>query len=194
MDVFNLALALGSSVTAGLNLYLTVFALGLMQRFELLLLPADLQVLSHDWVLATAGILLLVEFVADKIPYVDNTWDAIHSFVRIPAGAVLAASAVGDVSPAVMWTAALLGGAVSFTSHGAKSSARLAVNSTPEPFSNWFLSLAEDLFSFVLLWLVGAYPYLAIALAVLMLALGATVLYLFFQFFKRIFGGVRQSA
>ncbi len=194
MDVFNLALALGSSVTAGLNLYLTVFALGLMQRFELLLLPADLQVLSHDWVLATAGILLLVEFVADKIPYVDNTWDAIHSFVRIPAGAVLAASAVGDVSPAVMWTAALLGGAVSFTSHGAKSSARLAVNSTPEPFSNWFLSLAEDLFSFVLLWLVGAYPYLAIALAVLMLVLGATVLYLFFQFFKRIFGGVRQSA
>ncbi len=194
MDVFNLALALGSSVTAGLNLYLTVFALGLMQRFELLQLPADLQVLSHDWVLATAGILLLVEFVADKIPYVDNTWDAIHSFVRIPAGAVLAASAVGDVSPAVMWTAALLGGAVSFTSHGAKSSARLAVNSTPEPFSNWFLSLAEDLFSFVLLWLVGAYPYLAIALAVLMLALGATVLYLFFQFFKRIFGGVRQSA
>ncbi len=194
MDVFNLALALGSSVTAGLNLYLTVFALGLMQRFELLQLPADLQVLSHDWVLATAGILLLVEFVADKIPYVDNTWDAIHSFVRIPAGAVLAASAVGDVSPAVMWTAALLGGAVSFTSHGAKSSARLAVNSTPEPFSNWFLSLAEDLFSLVLLWLVGAYPYLAIALAVLMLALGATVLYLFFQFFKRIFGGVRQSA
>ncbi len=194
MDVFNLALALGSSVTAGLNLYLTVFALGLMQRFELLLLPADLQVLSHDWVLATAGILLLVEFVADKIPYVDNTWDAIHSFVRIPAGAVLAASAVGDVSPAVMWTAALLGGAVSFTSHGAKSSARLAVNSTPEPFSNWFLSLAEDFFSFALLWLVGTYPYLAIALALLMVTLGAAVLYLFFQFFKRIFGGVRQSA
>ncbi len=162
-----------------------------MQRFEVLQLPPSLEGLAHDWVLATAGALFLIEFVADKIPYVDNTWDAIHSFIRIPAGAVLAAASLGEVSPPLFWTAALVGGMVSFTSHGAKSSARLAVNSTPEPFSNWFLSLVEDGLSLLLLWLIGSHPYWAIGLALLLLVMAGSVLYLFFQFFKRIFQRAR---
>ncbi len=174
-------------MTAGLNLYITVLILGLMNRYELLSLPANLDVLSSWWVLGTAGFLLAVEFLADKIPYVDNTWDAIHSFIRVPAGAVLAASALGEVPPSTYWVAALLGGAVTFTAHGAKATTRLAVNSTPEPFSNWFLSFAEDAISLGLLWLVASYPYLALGASILLLLLFAMIIYFFYRFFKMIF-------
>lgn len=183
----NLALALGSSLTAGLNLYITVLALGLMHRFEILALPAGLEPLSHTWVLAVAGVLLAVEFLADKVPYIDNTWDAIHTFIRIPAGAVLAASALGDVPSHVLWTAALAGGFVTFTAHGAKATTRLAVNSTPEPFSNWFLSFLEDGLSLAVLWLATSHPYLAVAVSIALLAAFAAVIYLFYRFFKMIF-------
>lgn len=174
-------------MTAGLNLYITALSLGLMQRFEVIQLPPGLQPLAHTWVLAAAGVLFLVEFAADKIPYVDNTWDAVHSFIRIPAGAVLAASALGDVPDHLFWTAALLGGAVSFTAHGAKASTRLAVNSTPEPFSNWFLSFAEDGLSLLVMWLVAEHPYLAVGLAAILIAVFALTIYLFYRFFRMIF-------
>jgi len=128
MDVSTIALALGSSLAAGLNLYLTVLALGLLQRFEVLSLPESMQALSHPWVLIAAGVLFLIEFVADKVPYIDNSWDAIHSFIRVPAGAILAASAFGDLPSHWIWLIALLGGFVSFSAHGAKASTRLAVN------------------------------------------------------------------
>ncbi|MEJ2079281.1 MAG: DUF4126 domain-containing protein [Acidobacteriota bacterium] len=187
MDVSQLALALGSSLAAGLNLYITILTLGLAQRFEVLHLPADLQILANTWVLVTAGLLLVVEFFADKIPYLDNTWDAIHTFIRVPAGALLAAGALGQLSQQWIWVAALLGGFVSFSSHGAKASTRLAVNASPEPFSNWILSFGEDAVSLGVLWLASSHPYLAIGVVVVAVGVCLTILFVFFRFLKLLF-------
>ncbi len=187
MDISQLALALGASLSAGLNLYLTVFSLGLMQRLEWISLPDSMAIVANPWVMGTAAVLFLIEFAADKIPYIDNSWDAVHTFIRVPAGALLAASAFGDVPQQWLWIAALLGGFVSFTSHGAKATARLAVNASPEPFSNWFLSFVEDALSLTLLWLVSSHPYIAVTLAVLLLTLFASIIYLFYQFFRRLY-------
>lgn len=193
MEIAHLALALGSSLTAGLNLYLTVLTLGLLQRYEVLMLPPEMQVLSHTWVLITAGALFVVEFFADKIPYVDTTWDFFHSFIRIPAGALLAAAAIGDVPQHLVWTAALVGGFVSFTAHGAKASTRVAVNSTPEPFTNWALSLSEDILSLGVLWLVTTYPTAALFVIILLILGMALVLALLYRFFRRLFRRQRVS-
>lgn len=193
MDISNLALALGSSLTAGLNLYLTVLTLGLMQRYDIISLPAQLQPLSNPWVLAAAAVLLVIEFVADKIPYVDNIWDSVHTFIRVPAGAFLAAGAIGSTRPEVTWIAALLGGFVTLTSHGAKASTRLAVNSTPEPFTNWFLSVTEDVVSLGLLWLVSSHPYVAFISALVLLAIFAAALYMFYRFLRYLFRRPRPA-
>jgi uncharacterized membrane protein len=187
MDISTLALALGASLTAGLNLYITVLTLGLMHRFELVSLPASLTPLAHDWVLVAAAVLLVVEFVTDKIPYVDNLWDVIQTFLRIPAGAVLAAGAVADVSPEFTWLAGLAGGFVTFSAHGAKATTRLALNSTPEPFTNWFMSFLEDGVSLGLLWLVASYPEIALVVALILLAGLLVLFYLFFRFLKYLF-------
>ena len=193
MDLTNLALAFGSSLTAGFRLYITVLTLGLLNRYEILDLPERLEVLSHPWVLGAASVLLIVEFFADKIPYIDNTWDAIHTFIRIPAGALLAAGAIGDVDEPLLWIAALAGGFVSFTAHGAKASTRLAVNATPEPFSNWFLSLLEDGLSLAVLYLVVTHPYIAIGLTLLLLFFCGFAIFLFYRFLKALFRS-RQAA
>jgi len=193
MDVSTIALALGSSLAAGLNLYLTVLALGLLQRFEVLSLPESMQALSHPWVLIAAGVLFLIEFVADKVPYIDNSWDAIHSFIRVPAGAILAASAFGDLPSHWIWLIALLGGFVSFSAHGAKASTRLAVNSTPEPFSNWFLSVGEDMLSLGVIWLATNHPYLAVGALLVLIAFFIGVLVVFFKFLKMLFRKVRPA-
>src|SRR6266404_6233479 len=141
--VETLGLALGAGFSSGLNLYATVATLGLLQRYGVLQLPLALQVLSHPWVLGIAIALYLVEFLADKIPYFDTIWDAVHTFIRPPAAALLAYAAAG--APAEWrWGAALLAGGVALTSHGTKASARAAVNTSPEPFSNWILSFGED--------------------------------------------------
>jgi hypothetical protein len=193
MDIGQLALALGASLTAGLNLYITILTLGLLNRYEVLSLPANMEILSHPWVLITAGVLFLVEFVADKIPYVDNTWDAIHGFIRIPAGAILAVAALSDLPPHLVWVAALVGGFVSFSAHGAKASTRLAVNATPEPFSNWILSFLEDIVSLGVLWLVTNYPYASLLVSLVLLAFFVGVIFLFYKFFKRLIFGWRTS-
>lgn len=183
----HLALALGSSLTAGLNLYITVLTLGLLGRLQFVSLPADMEVLTNGWVLLTAAVLFLIEALADKIPYIDNTWDMIHGFIRVPAGALLAVAAMSDLPSELVWIAALLGGFTALAAHGAKATTRLAVNSTPEPFTNWFLSLLEDGLSLTLLWLVFQYPAAAIILALLLLALFVFVIVIFFHFFKTIF-------
>ncbi len=193
MDLTNLALAFGSSLTAGFRLYVTVLTLGLLNRYEILDLPQRLEVLSHPWVLGAASVLLIIEFFADKIPYIDNTWDAIHSFIRVPAGALLAAGAVGDVDEPLLWVAGLIGGVISLTAHGAKASTRLAVNATPEPFSNWFLSLLEDGLSLAILYLVVTHPYIAIVLTLLLLFLCGFAIVLFYRFLKVLFRP-RQAA
>ncbi len=148
MDLSTLGFALGSAWLSGINLYATVLALGLLQRFHLAHLPGDLQYLAHNWVIGVSGTLYVIQFIADKIPVVDSVWDAIHTFIRIPAGAALAATAFAHFDPKVRIIAMLLGGGVALTSHGTKTATRLAANTSPEPFSNIALSLVGDAVAF----------------------------------------------
>src|SRR5437762_3498126 len=135
---------MGSAWLSGINLYATVVTLGLLQRFQVVHLPGDLNVLQQWWIIILAGVLYVVEFAADKIPIVDSIWDAVHTFIRVPAGAILAASAFTQFDPSIRWVALLAGGGVALSSHGAKAATRLAANASPEPFSNIALSLFED--------------------------------------------------
>jgi len=139
---------MGSAWLSGINLYAAVLTMGLLQRFNLAHLPGDLSGLSEWWVIILAGALYLVEFIADKIPAVDSAWDAIHTFIRIPAGAILAASAFAHFDSKVRLAALLIGGGVALSSHGMKAATRVAVNASPEPFSNIALSLTEDVVAF----------------------------------------------
>src|SRR6185436_2609673 len=139
-----LAIAMGTSWVSGINLYAGVATLGLLGRFASLKLPGDLDVLTNWWIIGTAGGLYLIEFIADKVPLVDSAWDAIHTFIRVPAGAVLAATAFGDFDRGVQVAAFLLGGGLALSAHGTKASARAAINLSPEPASNVVMSLTED--------------------------------------------------
>lgn len=135
---------MGSAWLSGINLYATVLTLGLLQRWDFAHLPGDLSVLSHTWVLITAASLFAVQFIADKIPAVDSVWDVVHTFIRVPAGAILAATAFAHFSPEIRLVALLIGGGIALTSHGTKTATRLAANTSPEPVSNVLLSLAGD--------------------------------------------------
>lgn len=139
-----LSLALGSAWTSGINLYATVSVLGLLQRFGGVKLPGGLDVLDNWWIIGIAGGLYIVEFFADKIPYLDSLWDVVHTFIRVPAGAVVAYAAVSDMDPAIVIPATLIGGGFAFASHGTKAAARVGANLSPEPISNSVLSLVED--------------------------------------------------
>jgi hypothetical protein len=180
-----LGLALGAGFSSGLNLYATVATLGLLQRFGVLQLPPHLQVLSHPWVLGIALALYLVEFFADKIPYLDTIWDVAHTFIRPPAAAFLAFAAAGGVAPQWRWAAALLAGGVALTSHGTKASARAAVNTSPEPFSNWILSFGEDLLAVWLTWMATAHPWATTIIVIALVALSIFLLYHLFRFARR---------
>ena len=177
-----LGLALGAGFSSGLNLYATVATLGLLQRLGVLRLPPGLQVLSHPWVLGIAIALYLLEFLADKIPYLDTLWDAIHTFIRPPAAALLAFAAAGGTTPEWRWGAALIAGGVALTSHGAKASTRAAVNSSPEPFSNWILSFGEDLLAVWLTWMATAHPLATTIIVAALVALSIFLLYRLFRF------------
>jgi hypothetical protein len=180
-----LGLALGAGFSSGLNLYATVATLGLLQRFGLLQLPPSLQILSHPWVLGIAIALYLTEFLADKIPYLDTIWDAIHTFIRPPAAAVLAFAAAGGAASEWRWAAALLAGGVALTAHGTKASARAAVNTSPEPFSNWFLSFGEDILAVWLTWMATAHPLATTIIVAALVALSVFLLYHLFRFARR---------
>jgi Domain of unknown function (DUF4126) len=135
---------LGFSFAAGVNLYATVAILGFASRFQWVDLPDQFRVFDNNWIIATAVILYVVEFVADKVPWVDSMWDALHTVVRPFGAALIAVASIGPVSPAVQVMVALAGAAVASSSHLAKAGTRVAANTSPEPFSNWVLSLAED--------------------------------------------------
>ncbi|MEE8114751.1 MAG: DUF4126 domain-containing protein [Nitrososphaerales archaeon] len=169
----SLSLAMGTAWTAGINLYATVAVLGLAGRFEMIQLPPELQILIHPLVIVVACVMYLIEFFADKVPYVDNAWDVVHTFIRIPGGAILAARAVGDVSPALELAAILAGGTVALAAHGTKASVRLAINASPEPVSNWVSSIGEDLAVLGGLWLMFNHPTLMLTLVILFIALAA---------------------
>ena len=141
MDLSTLGFAMGSAWLSGINLYMTVLTLGLLQRFHLASLPGDLGYLAHTWVLVVAGVLTAVQFVADKIPAVDSVWDVIHTFIRIPAGAIMAAAAFAHLDPACVMMALLVGGGIALSSHSAKTATKLAANASPEPVSNVVLGL-----------------------------------------------------
>jgi hypothetical protein len=180
-----LGLAFGAGFSSGLNLYATIATLGLLQRFGVVHLPEQLQVLAHPWVLGIAIGLYVLEFLADKIPFVDTVWDAIHTVIRPPAAALLAYGAAGAAPPEWRWGAALLAGGVALTSHGSKASVRAAANASPEPFSNWALSLGEDTLAVWLTWLATVHPMATIVVVVILIALAAFVLFHLFRFLRR---------
>jgi len=167
-----LSLALGSAWTSGINLYATVTVLGLLEKFGGTKLPGGLDVLDNWWIIGVAGGLYLIEFCADKIPYVDSVWDVVHTFIRVPAGAVVAYAATNQLEPSVYVSAALLGGGLAFASHGTKAAARIGANLSPEPVSNWTLSLIEDVIAFA-----------GVLIAVFAPAVIATILIIFILFF-----------
>ena len=186
MDLMQtLGLALGAGFSSGLNLYATIATLGLLQRFGVIHLPASLQVLSHPWVLGMAVTLYAIEFLADKIPYVDSVWDLVHTLIRPPAAALLAYGATVSAPPEWRWGAALLAGGVALTSHSTRASTRAAVNTSPEPFSNWVLSLGEDTLAVWLTWMATVHPAATIVVVVLLLVLAAFLLFYLFRFLRR---------
>ena len=162
-----LALAAALGWASGIRLYAAVFLVGAAGFMGWVTLPQGLQILQHPGVLGAAGFMCFVEFFADKIPLLDTVWDMVHTLIRIPAGAALAAGALGADGAAMTWIAALLGGGLAATSHAAKMTTRAAVNTSPEPFSNIAVSLLEDGFVVFMLWLSATHPLLfAIALVV----------------------------
>jgi len=149
MDWFStISLALGSAWTSGINLYATVTILGLLQKFGFAKLPGGLDALDSWWIIGIAAFLYAIEFFADKIPYLDSVWDVIHTFIRVPAGAVVAYAATNHLDPSITIIATLVGGSLALTSHGTKAAMRGIVNISPEPVSNWVLSITEDIVAF----------------------------------------------
>ena len=187
-----LSLALGTAWASGINLYATVAALGIAGQMDMINLPPDLQVLTHPAVIAVACIMYVIEFFADKVPYVDSGWDLLHTFIRIPAGAILAARSLGPMSPALELVALLAGGAVALAAHGTKATARLAINASPEPFSNWFASVAEDFTVLGSIWMIFNHPIVMLILVLVFLALVVWLLPKLFRLAKRGFQALRN--
>jgi hypothetical protein len=165
--------ALGSVIplafASGLNIYATVAVLGLCAHYNLVTLPAQFRAFDHPAVIGVALTMYLVEFVADKVPWFDSIWDAVHTVIRPLGGALVAVTVLGDASPALQTIAALLGGSVAMTTHLTKAGTRAAANTSPEPFSNWILSLAEDALAASLSYAALQHPRIALAIAVALL-------------------------
>ncbi|OMH30070.1 DUF4126 domain-containing protein [Motiliproteus sp. MSK22-1] len=157
------ALTMGVGWASGINLYATLLMLGFMANTGNIDLPPDLQVLANPMVISAAALMYAVEFFADKVPGVDSGWDALHTFIRIPAGAALAAGAVGDVSGSVELAAAIVGGGLAASSHAVKAGGRVMINTSPEPFTNWFASLGEDVAVIAGVWAALNHPYVFLA-------------------------------
>ena len=170
MDLLiSLGRTLGFSLTSGVNLYATVAVLGLAARFQWVTLPAQYQVFNSDWVIGGALVLYAIEFIADKIPWIDSLWDTVHTIIRPLGGAAVAIATVGEASTEYQTLIGIVGGAVAAGSHLTKASTRVAANTSPEPFSNWFLSFAEDAFVLGLGILALKYPVAALVVTALIL-------------------------
>ncbi|MCB1735962.1 MAG: DUF4126 domain-containing protein [Gammaproteobacteria bacterium] len=182
-----IALSMGVAWASGINLYAAVFMLGFLGSNGHLQLPPDLMILQDPMVLGAAGLMYLVEFFADKVPGVDTGWDTIHTFIRIPAGAMLAAGAVGDMSPAMEITAGLLGGGLATASHAAKSGTRVLINTSPEPFTNWGASIGEDIGVIAGLWAALNHPVIFLGLLLLWIVLLIWLLPKVWRGIKRVF-------
>lgn len=180
-----LSLALGSAWTSGINVYATVTVLGLLQKFGAAKLPGGLDVLDNWWIIGVAAFLYLVEFFADKIPYIDSVWDVVHTFIRVPAGVIVAYAATYELDASIYIPAALVGGGLALSSHGTKAALRAGANFSPEPVSNWVLSIVEDIIAFVgTLLSVFAPVIIAIVLVIFLI--------FFFWFFPKVVRGLRR--
>lgn len=187
-DLGLLSLALGSSWSSGINLYLTVSILGICDRLGYLELPAGLDVLSHPLVIAVAVIMFLIEFCADKVPYVDSTWDSVHTFIRPIGGLIIGILAFNEAGPHIQVAAGLLGGTLALEAHSAKATTRAAINTSPEPVSNITASVAEDATVAGLMYLIIQHPLIAFFVVVALVVLSAIVIRFLFRFIARIFG------
>lgn len=195
LDMASLAaLAAGLGWASGLRLYALVFVLGALARFGGVQLPGGLEVLAHPLLLTVSGVMLLAEFVADKLPWFDSLWDALHTFIRIPAGAALAAAVMGDQSGAVQLAAALAGGSLAASTHLAKAGARAALNTSPEPVSNIGASLGEDALFAGGLWLMLHQPLWFLAALALFLVLALLLIVTLWKLIARALRSRRRSA
>ena len=182
-----IALSMGVAWASGINLYAALVTLGVLGATGNITLPPDLVILTDPLVIGAAGLMFLVEFIADKMPGVDTGWDSIHTFIRIPAGALLAAGAVGDVTPALSIAAALVGGGLAATTHATKAGSRVMINTSPEPISNWTASLAEDFAVIAGLWTAVHYPWLFLILLLVFIMLMVWLLPKIWQGIKKVF-------
>jgi len=179
----------GFSLAAGVNLYATVAILGLASRYDWVALPEQYRMFDNSWVIYTALALFVVEFIADKVPWLDTIWDGIHTAIRPLGGALVAVSTLGEASPGVQGMVALIGGGLAASSHATKATARITANASPEPFSNWALSLGEDVFVLGLAMLALQYPLLALIVVGLSLIVIVVMVTLLLRFIRRrVFG------
>ena len=193
MDLLGtLSLAMGTSWVSGINVYAAVATLGLLGRFADLKLPGDLDMVTNWWVIGVAAGMYVIEFIADKVPYVDSVWDVVHTFIRVPAGAALAAASFGDFNRGVQAVALLLGGGLALSSHGTKASSRMAINTSPEPVSNIAASLFEDAIAVGSIVLAVFYPVVLIIIVILGLALAFFLLPKILRFLRRVGAKVRS--
>jgi len=195
MDLLSsLGRSMGFSFAAGINLYATVAILGLASRFGWVALPPQYQVFDNTWIIGGAIALYLVEFVADKIPWVDSAWDAVHSVVRPIGGAAIAVATLGDASPTVQTLVAVVGGALAASTHFSKAGTRVIANASPEPFTNWALSLGEDAFVVGLGLLALKYPAAAAVVVLVCLAVIVSFSVWIVRLVRRRFGRREQLA
>lgn len=187
-----IALSMGVAWASGINLYASILVLGILGATGNIVLPPELTILTNSLVLGAAGVMYVVEFFADKIPGVDTGWDSIQTFIRIPAGAMLAAGAVGNVNPAVALAAGILGGGLAATSHAAKAGTRVLINTSPEPITTWTASIGEDIAVVAGLWTALHHPLLFLILLLLFLLLLAWLLPRIWRGIKRVFQGIRR--
>ncbi len=179
---------MGLAWASGINLYATLFTLGYLANAGNIDLPPDLQIVANPMVMGAAGLMYLIEFFADKVPGVDTGWDVIHTFIRIPAGAMLAAGAIGDLNPAVELAAAIIGGGLAAGSHATKAGSRVLINTSPEPFSNWIASVGEDVAVITGVWACINHPILFLIVLACFILLMIWLLPRIWVGVKKIFG------
>ena len=189
--ISTIAVAMGASWVSGINLYATVATLGLLSRFAHLRLPGELEVLTSWWVIGIAVVLYVIEFFADKIPLVDSTWDVIHTFIRIPAGAVLAAGAFGNFDRSIQVIALLLGGGLALSSHGTKAATRAILNTSPEPVSNVVVSVVEDILAVVSIVCSVLFPVLLFVIVGVGLVISFLVFRQIIRFLRQVTRSIR---
>ena len=188
-----MALAAGLGWASGLRLYALIFTLGALDRFAGVTLPGDLSVLSNLWVMGISGLLLLTEFFADKIPWLDSVWDSIHTFIRIPAGAMLAGAVMGDQGSAMQIATALLGGTLAAGTHLAKAGTRAAINTSPEPFTNVAASTAEDAMFAGGVWAMLNYPLLFLGGLAVFIVFAIILMVLLWRFVRGVFRRLNRT-